>query len=140
MPILLWETRFELGIPQFDEHHRHLVDLLNAVYQASIDDSCRGSLGAVVRNLVEYAQYHFAVEEEAMTVSGYTGQAQHRAEHEQFGAMVEAFQHELAAGQDISTDLLSFLGNWLFDHILLSDAQYCSALRQPDDTREIHPQ
>jgi len=139
MSILLWEKRFELGIPQFDEHHRHLVDLLNAVYHASIDESCRGSLGAVIRNLVEYAQYHFAAEEEAMTVSDYAGLAQHRAEHEQFGAMVEAFQHELAGGRDVSADLLSFLGNWLFDHILVVDAQYCSALRTPDETREIHP-
>ncbi|GFO67341.1 hemerythrin [Geomonas limicola] len=128
MAILLWEKRFEQGIPEFDGHHRHLVELLNEVYRSAIEAAGPETLKRVTQELREYTEYHFSAEERAMVASGYPGLAEHREEHRKFEEMATAFWHELAAGGDISVDLLSFLGNWLFDHILMVDAEFCSTL------------
>ena len=32
MPFIEWEVGFDLGIEQFDEHHKHLVSLINKSY------------------------------------------------------------------------------------------------------------
>lgn len=128
MAILLWEKRFEQGVTEFDGHHRHLVDLLNEVYRSAVDEDGPETMTRVTRELMEYTQYHFEAEERAMVASGYSGLVAHREEHRKFGEMTMAFWHELEAGGDISVDLLSFLGNWLFDHILLVDAEFCKTL------------
>lgn len=130
MSILQWEKKFELGVPEFDEHHKHLVELLNEVYRSAVQKENRETLDRVARELIHYTGYHFQAEERAMTECGYPGLAQHREEHEKFAEMAAAFQHELVAGHDITVDLLSFLGNWLFDHILTVDAEYGHSLRQ----------
>jgi len=128
MAILLWEKRFEQGVPEFDGHHRRLVELMNEVYRSAIEEDGAETLTGVTRELMEYTQYHFAAEERAMVATGYPGLKEHREEHRKFGEMALAFSHELEVGGDISVDLLSFLGNWLFDHILMVDAEFCKTL------------
>ena len=53
--------------------------------------------------------------------------------------MVVAFQNDFNEGRtDFSLDILSFLGNWLFDHILQTDSEYCrfvEHLKTPDPER-----
>jgi len=128
MAILVWEKRFELGIAEFDGHHRRLVQLLNEVYRHAVQEESPENLERVLGELISYTGYHFAAEESAMQASGYQGLELHCDEHGKFREMAAAFEQELAAGLDISVDLLSFLGNWLFDHILTLDAELCASL------------
>ena len=126
MAILEWEKRFELGVNHFDEDHKRLVALLNEVYDNINDGVAHDALGAVIVELIDYATYHFAAEENSMASNGYAGLQLHREEHVKFCHMVVAFQHDFNDGNtDFSFDILSFLGNWLFDHILHTDAEYC---------------
>jgi hemerythrin len=129
MDLLKWEKRYELGMRQFDEHHQHLVALINELHRCSLDDSSCQALEKVTDQLVRYTDYHFSAEEAAMERAAYPGLDEHRAEHRKFTEMALAFQQEFHTGHDIVVDLLSFLGNWLFDHILETDAAYCEKLR-----------
>ena len=126
MSIIEWDKRFELGVKPFDDQHKQLVDLLNYLHD-NINDSAvpREALGAVIVKLIDYTNYHFAAEEKAMEYYGFPDLAAHREEHAKFCHMVAAFQHDFENGQnDFSLDVLSFTGNWLFDHILLVDTEY----------------
>ena len=132
MSIVEWDKRFELGVKCFDQQHKQLVDLLNYLHD-NINDSAVTSeaMEAVIVKLIDYATDHFAAEENSMAYHDYSGLPSHREEHVKFCRMVVTFQNDFEAGKnDFSLDVLSFIGNWLFDHILLKDSEYCEFLGQ----------
>ncbi len=68
MPIIEWNEQFVLGVPEFDEHHQHLVMLLNKTYDDFINGASKETLSLILDELIDYATYHFAAEEHWMKV------------------------------------------------------------------------
>jgi hemerythrin len=125
MPILEWDKSFELGVAQFDEHHRQLVSLLNETYDNFTSGANYETLGAVLDKLIDYATYHFAAEEYWMDLNKYDGLQQQREEHNKFSRRVAEIQKDFHKGKaHLSIEVLTFLRNWLTDHILKIDAEY----------------
>jgi hemerythrin len=123
--ILEWEKNFELGIKEFDEHHKHLVFLLNEIYNWIEGDTADQTFEMIADKLVNYTNIHFAAEEKWMGSIGYDRMISHVEEHDKFNQMVAEFRS--SSSQDmrfLAMELLSFLGHWLFDHILVADADY----------------
>jgi hemerythrin len=133
--ILEWDKRFVLGVTFIDRDHKRLVDLLNEIHDDIINCSSQEALGAVIVQLIDYATNHFAAEENSMAYHEYGDLPSHKEEHLKFCRMVAAFLDGSRAGKDDSSlDILSFLGNWLFDHILQTDSAYCLFLAQANKT------
>jgi len=129
--ILEWDKRFVLGVTFIDRDHKRLVDLLNEIHDNIINCVSHDALGAVIVELIDYATYHFAAEENSMAYNEYGNLPLHKEEHLKFCRMVADFLDSSREGkEDFSLDILSFLGNWLFDHILQTDAEYCRFLAQ----------
>jgi hemerythrin len=125
MPFIQWEESFSTGIKQFDDHHRHLVDLLNHTYDGIISESPYELLGDVLDELVDYTIFHFGSEEAWLIANSYPKLTEHKREHERFFQKVQMLQDGFHGGKvGISIDLLTLLRNWLKDHILVSDADY----------------
>jgi hemerythrin len=125
MPILEWNKDFELGIKQFDEHHQHLVALLNKTGEIFTGGASQEAIGEILDKLIDYATYHFAAEEQWMTAHGYDGLAEHHNEHVRFSLKVVEIQKDFHDGRTrLSMEVLLFLKNWLTDHILKTDAEY----------------
>lgn len=125
MPFIEWDKSFELGVSQFDEHHKCLLDLLNETYDIFTGGSSREVLGAVLDKLVDYATYHFAAEEHWMALNGYPGLPQQRDEHKKFSLRVVEIQNDFQKGNaHLSLEVLTFLREWLIHHILTVDADY----------------
>jgi hemerythrin-like metal-binding protein len=78
-------------------------------------------------DLLSYALYHFETEEDLMIQYGYNETSaedaeRHQNEHRAFSSRVVAVREGLKGGIMISReDLLSFLNNWLVNHILNTD-------------------
>jgi len=120
-----WSASFELGIEEFDGHHKFLVELLNMTYDGLTCEAPRDELGAVLDELIGYAGYHFAAEEHWMEVHHYPDAPQHCEEHKSFSKKVVEFQQDFHQGKaDLSLEVLQFLNGWLSDHILKTDAEY----------------
>jgi len=125
VPYMEWNATFELGIEEFDEHHKFLVDLLNMTYDGLTCEAPRDELGGVLDELIRYAGYHFAAEEHWMGTQNYPDASRHREEHERFSERVVEFQKDFHQGKaDLSFEVLQFLTGWLSDHILKTDAEY----------------
>lgn len=132
MPFVEWNDSFSLGVPQFDEHHQHLVGLINRLYDDFITGSPAESLGIILDELIDYATYHFAAEEYWMKENSYPKLAEHGAEHDRFSARVTEMQKDYHAGKvNLSIEVLTFLKNWLKKHILQSDADYGHFISSP---------
>jgi len=125
MPIVEWNDRFVLGVQQFDEHHQHLVGLLNSAYDDFTADASAESVDAILDELVDYATYHFAVEEHWMREQSYPDVAEHAEEHERFVGRLTQMMKDLRQNKNLlMLEVITFLHNWLIEHILKVDAEY----------------
>jgi len=122
MPIIEWNVKFLVGIQEIDQHHKHLVDLLNETY-----DAFRNGVDiqqSAVDELVHLSSDHFASEERLMTQASYPQLAEHKQEHELFALRVSEFQKNYREHEHVSVEILWFLCNWVTHHILETDAKF----------------
>ena len=125
MPILEWEENFNLGVPQFDAHHQHLIELLNRAYDNFVNDASVAGLAVVLDEFFSYALHHFRAEEQFMEETNYTGYLEHLELHKSFAAQVAVMQRDLKmVWGNLPLEMLSFLRNWLTYEILTADAEY----------------
>jgi hemerythrin len=125
MPVMLWESTFEFGIKEFDDHHKHLVNLLNMTYDCFTSGARHEEVEVVLDELSDYATYHFAAEEYWMEMNEYPSLPQHSKEHESFCNRLTEIQKGFHnAKNSLSIEVFTFLMQWLADHILVSDADY----------------
>lgn len=128
MPILGWRDSFLLGIQEFDEHHKHLIELLNKTYDEYSHDPAAGAIESIIIELADYATYHFEAEERWMNEKSYPNLSMHKEEHARFSERIAAFHKESLSGQATSSALFFFLAEWLTTHILETDADYAHIL------------
>jgi len=53
MPLIDWDDKFLLGIPQLDEHHRQLVKLLNQAFDDFTAKAPLEEIGKLLEALAE---------------------------------------------------------------------------------------
>lgn len=124
MPLYEWDERFVLGIKEIDQQHRHLMELVNRIYDEFRGGAPLPALQSLLVVLFNNAKYHFQCEEHWMEESGYPQLAEHRAEHDKFSTRVAEIDGLLEQGQDNSLDLMLFLNNWIRHHLLETDARF----------------
>lgn len=125
MPVFEWNSSFEVGVQQFDSHHQHLVGLLNKVYDDFTSGAPSENVGIILDELIDYATYHFTAEESWMKETRFPQIEQHSWEHEMFSKRVIEIQKDFHKGnQRLTLEVLTFLKNWLTNHILKSDSEY----------------
>lgn len=131
MAFMVWNDRLMTGIAAIDGDHRKLVDMVNELYEAIREGKGHDAVHRVLDRLVEYTRFHFGREEALFARTGYPGQQQHKAEHDGMVAWVAGVQAHCADGTAAgpSLEVMNYLKDWLFDHILGSDQQYVAHLR-----------
>lgn len=113
-----------------DQHHEHLVELLNKAYDNFCDNKPTHTLQAILDELADYATYHFAQEEHLMEMVSYPGKEEQVREHEYFVRRIGEIQRDFVAGTNpISLEIISFLKNWLINHISHKDTELGAYLR-----------
>jgi hemerythrin len=130
MALLDWNDSYSVSIRAFDEHHRHLFDLLNKLHDAMKAGKSEAVLGAILQELVSYAATHFAAEEALMQLHRYPVLAEHRKQHQELAAQVTDFEKKYRSGEILlGLPLMEFLRGWLTEHIRAADRQYSGYLR-----------
>ncbi|MBT0665891.1 hemerythrin family protein [Geobacter pelophilus] len=128
MPVFMeWSDKYLLGVKEFDEHHEHLVELMNKSYDLFKNQAPQARLEMILDELFEYTAYHFAAEEKWMAEHSYPKLAEHKEEHALFRQKIIEFQHAFHDGQPtIKVDLYAYLAKWLIAHIQEKDPDYGS--------------
>jgi hemerythrin len=125
MPILEWNESFLLGVNQFDEHHKHLISLFNKTYDTLVGYAPAENVGRILNELIEYSNFHFSAEEQWMRENNYPKLAEHAREHAAFCDEIIQFQKEyIHGGIYVSGGILTYLKEWLANHVLIVDANY----------------
>ena len=137
MAFFEWDDSFSVNVDEIDRHHQHLFRLINRLHEA-IEHSNRlatlksvlreqETVVAVIKELIDYASYHFTAEEDYMDRWAYPEHSQHRDEHRQFIDEVQAFRQTFDEKKTrLSLDLAEFAKSWWRSHILVADKK-CGA-------------
>jgi hemerythrin len=127
---IIWNNAFLTGIDRIDEQHKVLVNTLNEANARLANCVTRELLEQITRDLLSYAIYHFETEEGLMQEYGYEAgsveeERRHRQEHRSFSQQVVNLREGLRDGRLVTREaLLSFLNQWLVNHILHTDKQF----------------
>ncbi len=130
MSAFQWDARFETGIAVVDDQHQRLVALANEAllrYEHGV-----GAFEDIVRELQEYAAYHFAAEEALMREAGVpeSHRRAHECSHRDFGEQLNLMAAWLPTRQsDAVVALVHFVTNWLVLHILGQDQEMAAHIR-----------
>jgi hemerythrin len=120
-----WNARYSVKVDAMDAQHKQLFEIIRELYTAMRLGHGKEVTGNVLRRLIDYTVYHFAAEEKLMEKNSYALLEAHRVEHRALAAKVVAFKKDFDAGTaSITPDLMTFLQNWLTNHILTVDQKY----------------
>ena len=121
-----WNDRMSVGVKIFDDEHKKLVGMLNALFDAVQAGKGKDALGKILDELINYTKNHFAREEDYMTKNAYPDFPAHKKEHEDLAKQVIEVQKKYHAGSTatLSMEVMNFLKNWLIKHIQGTDKKY----------------
>jgi hemerythrin len=125
MPLMQWNDSFSVGVTEIDTQHKNLVSYLNDLHFAMSQGKGNTILQSLLARLVAYTKVHFETEEKYMKQWNYPGYVYHKGEHEAFVKKVADFKAKFEGGQAaLSIDILIFLKEWVFNHVLGTDKKY----------------
>lgn len=125
MPGLVLTEQYLTGIESVDAQHQVIVDMINDLGAALNRPDGQEFTGDILRKLIEYTESHFKMEEEMMQAHGYPDFAAHVTSHKRLIKRVMAFEDMFRNGvSNIGPEVLQFLQEWLFNHILKTDMAY----------------
>lgn len=131
-----WDSSYEVGIEMVDKQHRHLIELMNELYNACLGDrnDLEEKFKDVMKELVEYVMVHFKDEEKIMEKINYPKFKEHKQKHEYFvKEILSAVSAYRNGKQFVPNTFVRFLRDWLFNHILINDkelARYYLSLQE----------
>lgn len=130
MILIPWDQKYSVGIKSIDEHHQRLFQLLNEFYQELNTNSVHATLLRMVKDLQDYAAYHFTAEERFMEDHGYANLAAHKKAHEEFVEKVKDYRARFESGKLlVSVEVTNFIRDWLTNHIMRMDQAYSGFLK-----------
>ena len=129
--LIKWGESFEIGISVIDEQHKRLVAMVNELYRKLRDGATLEDLRGLLNELIDYTATHFRTEEELFEKYDYPEKEVHRKIHEKLVEKVLDYQRRVEAGEPgLAYELLTFLKDWLSNHICVTDKKYGPYLKE----------
>jgi hemerythrin len=127
MPLIIWNEDFSVGIKEIDQQHQKMIEILNNIYKmVSADNYGDQEIKGVLKELVDYADYHFQTEEKYFKQFEYDKTVEHTQMHDDYRKRVEEVkkQYESEQRNEVLADLSVFLNGWWIWHINNTDKEY----------------
>lgn len=135
--MVTWSESLSLGDPEIDEQHRTLIGLLNGLYEAMLTGTARERLTLLISDLTAYTRLHFQNEERYFELFNYSELEAHTRVHKELTDRLAQLRDRHARGEeDLTVEMLLFLGNWVLEHVMLVDMRYKQFLAEVVRKRE----
>ena len=121
-----WNNSFSVGFDPIDDQHKVLVTMINELFQACEQGVLEADMAfmEIIKRALDYAETHFANEEDLLYEANYPYLDEQKEQHEAFVAEVQKTIEEFEAGNIEPIYLARFLKNWLLNHIAVFDKKY----------------
>lgn len=126
-----WTSKLKLGVQMFDDQHKQLIKLINDLYNALQANKGDDAMLKILDELINYTVYHFDTEEEMFEKYGYKNITEHKKIHSGLKNTAVDLKNKILAGEAvIGFNVISFLENWVKNHILVEDRKYVEFFKQ----------
>jgi len=120
-----------IHIPEIDEQHRNLFEILNTMHAATVEGQEQSAIVKIFDDLIIYTVEHFDTEEKYMHEHKYSNYEDHKKEHDDLTAQAVELQVQFKDGSaTVTFELLDFLNGWLNDHTMGTDRDMGDFLRE----------
>lgn len=134
---IIWDKKFEIGIPVIDEQHRQLVLLTNDFYKELMNykkmelPKWEPQLIQALKKCTDYVLVHFNAEEKLMQYCNYEHFMEHKKAHNEFTEKVlETAKNFDNANFTTALNFVKFLYQWILEHIGYEDKKYVPVLKE----------
>lgn len=128
--LFVWEEKYKTGIVEIDEDHKGLINLINDLYEAMQDGTGGALLLPIFSALKRYTESHFAKEELHMIKCSVPDHEKHVKEHKLLASKLADLEKRHRNGEAaISLQTLTFLRDWLKNHICVVDKAMAAQLQ-----------
>ena len=127
MPLINWDSDFVFGIQKIDEQHKKIFEIINRLYDLFNNKELdQLVIDQTIKELADYAIYHFQVEEQYFMEFGYEKMDEHIRIHDQYRAKIEEWRKRYDESKDrtIFFEISNFLQDWWNWHINHTDREY----------------
>ncbi len=124
-----WTEEYSVAVEEVDLQHKQLFRYLDQLAESI--ETGRGDIavGTLLNELISYVNVHFKLEEEYFERYSYPQADEHRILHGNFVLRVNWLMSRYAAGEtSTAAEMLTFLQDWICEHILYEDKKYAPYL------------
>jgi hemerythrin-like metal-binding protein len=129
---ITWTQDMSVGSDLLDDHHKIIVDCLNALQPVIGQSGHEAEVREVVDRLEHFVLVHFSEEERAMIEAGYPDWKGHKALHDRMYDVIFDIKADIGRGRLVdAAELFGMINDWLVQHILGEDRKYMPYLQNP---------
>ena len=129
MALITWSDALSVNIKELDDQHKCLIELVNKLHDSMKSGKGNDVIGPVLSDLLSYTSFHFATEEKYFQQYAYPEFPRHKKEHNELTHKTKTLNNSYREGKlTITIEVMTFLKDWLSNHILVSDKKYSSFL------------
>lgn len=127
--LIAWTPETSVNIALFDEQHKGLIDVTNAMLEAMDAHAPQPELNALLGEILRLTREHFASEEAAFEEHNYPGARVHKGDHDQILAELIALKRFSDEGRlELTPQTAHYFVHGLEHHITGSDRNYIAYL------------
>jgi hemerythrin len=127
---LEWQDGYRVGVAQFDEEHKALLDRINRIVTANIGRHEMYWVSKLLGTLVDDILHQFDHEEIVMESTYYPDRDAHRGSHDRLLRNLMRHIEKCRLGDISSTEFGTYLYDWLLEHIVQEDMKLGAYLRE----------
>ncbi len=87
--LICWHDKYEITNNELNEQHKQLIELANILYSSVANEKSKKEIKDNLRNLTDFAAYHFGNEESYLEEAGYNNMTIQLDSHKQFMTLLE---------------------------------------------------
>ena len=94
MSLLEFNDQYKVNFEEIDNQHKMIFGMINSLHDAMKQGKAKDIMAELIKNLADYAVYHFQAEERYMKEYSYPLYMFHQKEHQSFVKKVKDFQQK----------------------------------------------
>ena len=122
-----WNNSMETGFLEVDGQHRELINKFNELVEAEAGGADRETSGGILDFIKNYAEWHFATEEQIMENYHCHMADENKKAHDEYrnkiGKLYEQWKNSPDSDMVVLHDTIVELARWIIKHILTVDNQ-----------------
>ncbi|MBP3710436.1 MAG: hemerythrin family protein [Treponema sp.] len=133
---IVWDKKFELGIPMIDAQHKKIVDMCNELYQVLAhtnredEKAWQNAMRKTLQEAAKYVNEHFRSEEGLLKAACYKNFDGHKCKHTEFiKEILNKIENFNTLTYNDAFKFVKFLYDWLLTHIAYVDKDYVPTVK-----------